>query len=534
MQKSFFALILLLAAAMQTKAQSSFDWQVSITPLSIPNMPALQSFAKAQHNGKWLLIGGRKDGLHARQPFSAFPAVQNNATVYVVDPVSAQVWSAPLSGLPTGITEQLQSTNMNFYQDHDTLYIIGGYAFSATANDHITFDKLSSIDIPGLMNAVQTNAPVASFFKQISDTLFANTGGQLGKIGNDFVLVGGQRFDGRYNPMNNPTYTQTYHTRITRFRINNSGNQLSISNVQTVYDAVHLRRRDYNLLPQVFPDGSEGYTISAGVFQANADLPFLYPVDITATGYIPRTGFNQYLSHYHSARACLWDSTANRMHNLFFGGMSQYFMQNGVLTQDVNVPFVKTISRMSRMADSTLQEVQLNTDMPALLGAGAEFFLASGVPHNEHEVIKLHSVSGDTVLIGYIAGGLLSPSANPFAGNQSNTTSANATVYKVQLIRNHNVPGQVVESRNPFRFTLYPNPANREVRLRFSLNNATTIRYMLTALDGRMLAEGDLYGAHSGDNDIALPLPDAARGQVRLTLVSEGIYFHTETFYVQH
>jgi hypothetical protein len=43
---------------------------------------------------------------------------------------------------------------------------------------------------------------------------------------------------------------------------------LSISNYQTVTDAVHLHRRDYNLLPQVFPNGELGYTISSGVFKS--------------------------------------------------------------------------------------------------------------------------------------------------------------------------------------------------------------------------------------------------------------------------
>ncbi|MBD3724574.1 MAG: hypothetical protein IE891_07305, partial [Flavobacteriaceae bacterium] len=76
-----------------------------------------------------------------------------------------------------------------------------------TANDHITHNKLTAIDVVGLMNAVQNGTSITSFFKQISSPNFTITGGQLGKIGNDFYLVGGHKFDGRYNPMNNPTFT---------------------------------------------------------------------------------------------------------------------------------------------------------------------------------------------------------------------------------------------------------------------------------------------------------------------------------------
>ncbi|MBK8981834.1 MAG: hypothetical protein IPM38_05800 [Ignavibacteria bacterium] len=48
------------------------------------------------------------------------------------------------------------------------------------------------------------------------------TGGQMGKIGNTFYLIGGQRFDGRYNPMGHRTYKQTYTDGIRKFEIQNT------------------------------------------------------------------------------------------------------------------------------------------------------------------------------------------------------------------------------------------------------------------------------------------------------------------------
>ena len=81
---------------------------------------------------------------------------------------------------------------MNFHQDGSTLFVIGGYAFSTSVNDHITFDKLTSVDVPNLINAIIAGNPITSYFKQIANPIFQNTGGQLGKIGNEFYLVGGQ------------------------------------------------------------------------------------------------------------------------------------------------------------------------------------------------------------------------------------------------------------------------------------------------------------------------------------------------------
>lgn len=316
--KKYIKYIFLIFIFQLSKAQNNFPYDVVITPVVIPGLPGLHSYAFGQHNGKWLIIGGRKDGLHARQPFNAFPGSQNNTDIYVVDVATQQTWTASLNTLTIGLKEQLQSTNMNFYQDGNALFIIGGYAFATSANDYITYDKLTSVDVPNLITAVINGTSISSYFKQITNTSFAITGGQLGKIGNEYYLIGGHRFDGRYNPMNGPSFTQTYSNQIRKFEIDNSGSQLSISNYSEVTDAVHLHRRDYNLLPQVFPNGELGYTISSGVFQINADLPFLYPVDIKASGYFPQTSFNQYLSNYHSGKACLYDSTLNNMHSLFF------------------------------------------------------------------------------------------------------------------------------------------------------------------------------------------------------------------------
>lgn len=169
-------------------AQQTFPYTVELTPVSIPNLQGLHSYAFAQHNGKWLIIGGRKDGVHARQPFNAFPQNQNNADLLVIDIATQQFWTAPLSSLPTSIAEQLQSTNMNFLQDADTLLIIGGYAFSPTANDHITFPYITTLSVSNVINAVVNNQPFSTYFKQINDEAFAVTGAQMGKIGKDFYL----------------------------------------------------------------------------------------------------------------------------------------------------------------------------------------------------------------------------------------------------------------------------------------------------------------------------------------------------------
>jgi hypothetical protein len=523
--KALYKILLLLISSL-VYSQNTFDYQVQLNPINIPNFPGIHSYAFAQHDGKWLLVGGRIDGIHARQPFNSFPQSNNNTNLYVVDIATNQFWSASVNSLSTALKEQLQATNFNFYQDETTLYVIGGYAFSQSANDHITFNKMTSIDVPNLINAIVNGTSISSYFKQLTDENFAVNGGQLGMIGSTFYLVGGHRFDGRYNPMNNPTYVQTYTNGIKKFNIDNTGTQLSISNYQVVTDAVHLHRRDYNLLPQIFPNGELGYTISSGVFQINVDLPFLYPVDIKESGYFPQTNFNQYLSNYHSAKSCLYDATENRMHNLFFGGMSQFQYNGSTLVQDDTVPFVNTISRTTRFADGTLQEYQLPEVMPALKGASAEFFLNKALPHYPNEVIKLNEITANEFVIGHIVGGLYSPTTSPFTNNQTTTTSANATIYEVKLVRNQPLGVQEINGENPFAMTVSPNPTTTgSVRIKYNLPFKTTIDYFVTSIDGKLISDGEIVDSKLGDNEMNFKIDTVFDQMVIITFVFDNKFY---------
>jgi hypothetical protein len=427
--------------------------------------------------------------------------------------------------MPTGLAEHLQSSNMNFYQDEDTLYIIGGYAFSPTANDHITFSNMATIIVSSTIQAIINGTNFAPFCKQITDPIFAVTGGQLGKIDNIFHLVGGQRFDGRYNPMGNPTYTQTYTNQIRKFTIDNSGTQLSYSSYATLTDPVHLRRRDYNLLAQIFPDGSHGYTISSGVFQLNADLPFLYPIDITSSGYVPVTSFNQYLSNYHSAKAALYDSTANAMHMLFFGGISQYYYQAGSLTKDDDVPFVKTISLVSRDAGGVLKEYRLPAEMPGLKGSSAEFIPNYDIEHYKNDIIKMNSFNSDTMLIGHILGGISSNSINPFSTNQTNTTSASNTLYAVKLVKGGGAGIEYVNVPQRFDCTVFPNPAFSKVALRVTKTGFTNAVYYISSADGELIKHGMFTAPQLRNDEYELDLNGITSQTLFITVVFDDIFY---------
>lgn len=519
----------LLTAVNHIEAQDSFNYSLGLNPITVDGLPGLHSYAFAQHEGKWLIIGGRRDGIHARQPFNAFPENQNNTDVFVVDPAAGDLWTGSLNVLPIGIKEQLQSTNMNFYQSADTLYIIGGYSYTASVEDHITHPKLTSLIVSEVMEAIMNSDDITPFFQQIEDDIFANTGGQMGKIGDYFYLIGGHRFDGRYNPMGNPTFTQEYKTMIQKFKLHNSTSNLSFSDYSFEEDPIHLRRRDYNLVPQIFPDGSEGYMISAGVFQINADLPFLYPVDITANGYTPNTNFNQYLSHYHGAKTSIYDEEANETHMLFYGGMSQYYYENGDLVQDNNVPFVKTISRVTRYANGDLQEFVLPIEMPALQGAGSEFLPNKSIAYTASKVLKINDVAGDSILLGYMFGGIQTELTNPFANNLTNQTSADGTIYEIWLLRDADLSVLEIDGKTPFELSIYPNPVKNKLTIQLEGNNIERADYFITSTDGKIVQKGRFTKMNNGKNQETIQLDKGLASQTYLLTVVVNNKFYLTT-----
>lgn len=525
MKKILFILALLSGSIVSAQVDF-FPYLLEIIPVEMPRLPGLHSYAHAQHDGKWLIIGGRTDGLHNRTPNTAFPAASNNTNIFVIDVKEKQFWSASVNGLSTNLKEQLQTTNMNFIQDGSRLYFTGGYAFSASRANHITFPFIIVIDVPGLIQAVMNQTDISSFFAQIHDERFAVSGGQMGKIGETFYLIGGHRFDGRYNPVGGPSFTQEYTNQIRKFKIAPNIGPFAIVEYETITDPVHLRRRDYNLVPQIFAFEKQGYMISSGVFQINADLPFLYPVDITEEGYTPRTNFNQYLSHYHGVKVGVYDKENKQMHSLFFGGMSQYYYENGELIQDNLVPFTKTISRVTRYEDGNLQEYLIPVEMPGLQGASAEFIPNLTLPIYDNKVVKLSEIKEESILLGHIYGGISSPTRNPFANNQTNTTTANPSIYEIKLIKSPISGIPPIDGSNPFDVLVFPNPFEDKITVRFHLDKTTKTDYYLTNIHGQIIKQGEFTNQAKERNELIINIPNHPSIQfLILTIVFEDKFY---------
>ncbi len=464
-------------------------FSIHLEQMDFQNAPALQSYAYGIIEDHWILIGGKTNGLHDhRPPFAFLPSVRNQQ-IYLVDPTSKEVWSAGVSSLSGILADQLSSTNMAFYQEENILYLVGGYGYSDIQEDWLTHPYLTAVDLEGLKNAILEGNPIQDFFFQYQDDNMAVTGGQLAQIGEKYYLVGGQKFTGRYNPHNGPSFIQEYTNEIRIFDINFDGDQLSIENYSALNDADHLHRRDYNLLPQIFQDGSFGATLFTGVFQYDVDVPWLNIVNIKENDYEVVMGFEQLLNQYHTAHLPVYDSSYNAMHSFFFGGIGMYYADaDGQLWVDSLVPFVKTISRVSRYKDGSYEEHLSDQEMPGFLGASAEFMLAPTTPLYAPGIVNLDQLPEEKTLVGYIVGGIESDQKNIFMQMTGSSVATNK-VFKVFINKSAATTTYSLQPNAPFKIKCYPNPASDSLTVELAGAKKGVMTLSIFDLQGKIIVD---------------------------------------------
>jgi len=222
------------------------------------------------------------------------------------------------------------------------------------------------------------------------------------------------------------------------------------------------------------------------------------------------------------------------MHSLFFGGMSQYYYNGTTLVQDNLVPFVKTISRVTRNENGVLSEHQFPVEMPLLSGAGAEFIQNLDLPHYTNEVINLDDIDEEEFVIGHLVGGIHSNSLNPFSANQTSTTSASPTVYEIKLTRQEDLSIAVNQNTNPFSVKIAPNPIKgKKINVEFYIPYHGDVAYFITSLDGKMVSEGEIVDFEVGSNKFDFQLNQKMSETFIITFVFDNKFYNSQKIVVQ-
>ena len=445
-------------------------YEIKVREYNFPQgqLPILQSYVVARYGGKWLIFAGRTNGLHnfTSDGFQNFPPDKQNKEVCVVDPFTMQSWRKsledPTAGLSVEQIDSLSTTNTEFYQDGFTLYIAGGYGFDRKQQQFITYDKLTAVDVPGLMGWVMSskaNDTAAAHIRQIQADICRVTGGDMFKMGDTTFLVFGQDFEGPYNPNSNGTYTK----QVRSFKIVDNGVDLVIFDKAQTQPVDAYRRRDLNIVPVIRPrlnpcdpyNGwllEEGLTALSGVFTVTAGA-WTVPVEISKDG-IPRMAnpnlpwtFKQGMNNYHSANLSLFSERTGDMYVLLFGGITLQFydqdQQQFVYFPSSNPYFLPWTSQITTVRINSCghyDQILMDEEFPALaldgkrlyFGAEAEFIPLEGLGTYENGVLKLDKILKEKeTVIGYIFGGIVT---NGYAvGIDGTITNATNQIFEVAI-----------------------------------------------------------------------------------------------------
>jgi hypothetical protein len=424
----------------------------------------LQSFAWAEWDGKWILIGGRTTGYHGVGAAEAdFPRAGSNDRIWVVDVTSkghAKTYSLPVAQLPeslAAVKDQWVSSNPLFFQDKNTLYLAGGYGENAHGK-WVTYPVLSSVDLPALVEGVMRGKDTFSETIAWANSPFVQSaGGDLLKLDDGmFYVAGGHVFTGTYrdfegtNEHSNPQASQEYLGEIRKLNVERAGKgHLSVTLVDRYADP-EFARRDMNAGFTILADGhSLAAAVYGGVFTKD-QLNFQKPIywDAKARPWVDN--FVQKMSSYTCAHMELFDPESNAMYTTLFGGISRSTWDDqkkefaeapliGDKSKSVYLDGMEWIDRISTLARRGPHSVEMvqAARMPGYVGANAAFIPVAGLRkiRDDASVYDLAALRGKRTLIGYLYGGIRAfPRQFPYLDNSPAYSSGNVPTKPSDLI----------------------------------------------------------------------------------------------------
>ncbi|HEY0678374.1 MAG TPA: hypothetical protein VGD17_08805, partial [Chitinophagaceae bacterium] len=418
MKKVLLATLLIVAIQRMSIAQAPYT--VTVTVLDSQRLPALHSFCHAIYQGKLLVFGGRTNGFHrTSDKESTFPTQYSNDSFYVIDLSGLKVWQA---AVPQAFLPALRTTNMQSYQDGNTLYCNGGYGSTCdqdSASCYQTFPNLTALNVPNIINSIISNQTVSpSDIVTITDERMRVTGGTLEKIGNYFYLAFGHNFNTIYKGGITGIYTE----QIRKFQISFDGKNLAITNYQVVstpllYQGLsQFHRRDLNTVPSVMTDNTIGLTALGGVFTKTAG-PFPNPISISqssagATSFQVDTVFQQNLCLYECAKVLMYDPVAKNMYTSLLGGITNYYydQNNQLVPSNLQnfMPFFNHVSTIARDGSGNFYEYpQLAPALPGYIGSNAIFIPAPVISlyGGTDRIIDYSKLPAGNTLVGWMYGG---------------------------------------------------------------------------------------------------------------------------------
>lgn len=495
---------------------TSLPFSLSIEETTWPSWPGWHSGGVGVWDHYWVLVAGRRNGLHGFFPFTGFPEATGNKQAWVLDPATGQQWSHNWDGVPTQAREVLESSNVQARQRGRYLYITGGYGKRAATDDFVTFPILVAIDLEQLIPLVQQGLSPAPAIRWLEDTRLQVCGGELHLLDDWFYLVGGHNFGGLYSENSSQTFTQTYTNEIRRFKLNDTGTGLIITDYEAFWDEDY-HRRDLSVAPLVLPGGQHALAAYGGVFRPNADVPYFNPIFITPDNIWVDEAFEQKMSQYTCPVLPLYDTETQAMHSVFFAGLSFNTYNYDIQQFEVDslVPFIRQITVQTRLANTSISEQVLEVSFDDLLGTNAQLILAEDSPLAAEGVINLRDLTKATT-VGYMYGGIEAtiPNITP--------SSASNRLFRITITPNFVTEASVVTNGQAAPLRVFPNPGTGPVTLEW-LRETEIEEMIITDLLGRVWWQHRSSDRHLITQKATEAINQLPAGSYRLLAIGRGV-----------
>lgn len=212
-----------------------------------PTLEDMYGYAVGKQGDYLLIFGGSIRSDVPEKYAHDFP----NLDILMIDLKLNRAAAYTSGNLDDMLRDQMSSTGMAYYQDGNTLYMLGGYGFSESNGQFMTFPYMTAIDLQATVQALLTGKnPVANFY-QICDERMAIFDATMDYNGEEFFLINGKSAYKLEPFSDHPEYVEEpFYGQARSFRIKGAKETLEISQFQTWYDLEGFRDYYGPLLPE--------------------------------------------------------------------------------------------------------------------------------------------------------------------------------------------------------------------------------------------------------------------------------------------
>jgi hypothetical protein len=212
-----------------------------------PTLEDMDGYAIGQYKDYLLVFGGSIRTKVADNSYQDFP----NLDILLIDFNENRASAFTNGSFEGSLGEQISATGLSYYQNNGLLYLLGGYGYSETHNQFITFPYITVIDVKETVLALLNGTdPIASFY-QLCDDRMAIFNAEMDYNGDEFFLLNGKSAY-KLRPFgSNPHYVEEkYNEEVRTFRISKDGSEWHLEHFDTWYDLEAFQERYGTLIPE--------------------------------------------------------------------------------------------------------------------------------------------------------------------------------------------------------------------------------------------------------------------------------------------